>query len=97
VVAHWAKFQHGNTTKPPRILDSGRVFIETPRLMADTELADVLAAFVAEVRAASCESCWTFLAGCFFSVLGRTKEFRCGLLLIIANQTLIDDHMRRSS
>jgi hypothetical protein len=31
-------------------LDHGRVFIKTPRLMTDDELADVLAAFVAEVR-----------------------------------------------
>jgi hypothetical protein len=34
-------------------LDHGRVFIETPRLMTDSELADVLAAFVAEIRARS--------------------------------------------
>jgi hypothetical protein len=45
----------GQATSPNRrkILDSDRVFIETPWLMTDTELADVLAAFVAEVRADS--------------------------------------------
>jgi hypothetical protein len=32
-------------------LDHGRVFIEIPRLMTDDELADVLAAFVAEIKA----------------------------------------------
>jgi hypothetical protein len=32
-------------------LDHGRVFVETPRLMTDSELADVLAAFVAEIKA----------------------------------------------
>jgi len=32
-------------------LDHGRVIIECPRLMTDDELADVLAAFVEEVRA----------------------------------------------
>jgi hypothetical protein len=34
-----------------RFLDHGRVFIETPLLMTGDELADVLTAFVAEVRA----------------------------------------------
>jgi hypothetical protein len=34
-----------------RFLDRGRVFIETPLLMTDSELAEVLAAFVAEIRA----------------------------------------------
>jgi hypothetical protein len=33
------------------VLDNRRVFVETPRLITDDELADVLAAFVAEVRA----------------------------------------------
>jgi hypothetical protein len=32
-------------------LDHGRVFVQCPRLMSDVELADVLAAFVATVRA----------------------------------------------
>jgi hypothetical protein len=32
-------------------LDHGRVFVETPLLMTNGELADVLAAFVAEVTA----------------------------------------------
>jgi hypothetical protein len=32
-------------------LDHGRVTVECPRLMSDAELADVLAAFVKEVRA----------------------------------------------
>jgi len=32
-------------------LDHGRVTVESPRLMSDHELADVLASFVEEVRA----------------------------------------------
>jgi hypothetical protein len=32
-------------------LDHGRITVECPRLMTDDELADVLAAFVEEVRA----------------------------------------------
>jgi hypothetical protein len=33
------------------VLDHGRVFIDTPRLMTDDELADVFEEFVKEVRA----------------------------------------------
>jgi hypothetical protein len=41
------------TNRRERFLDHGRVFVETPRLMTDSELAEVLAAFVAEIRPGS--------------------------------------------
>jgi hypothetical protein len=51
----WCR-QDGAVTMPAKTrrevkLDHGRITVECPRLMTDDELADVLAAFVKEVRA----------------------------------------------